>query len=127
VILVSVVVQLPGVLVDFSKVGAARVIGPRTETERQWTLEAAGLSINTRASLVAVPENIRRLASGRRPSVKPGNSGTRDFSDQFAGSLDFWWVYLFYLGVVSGPVALALGGACAVGIVFFGWQLIELL
>jgi hypothetical protein len=113
------------VLVDFSKVGAARVIGPRTESQRQWTWEAAGLSINTRASLVAVPENVRRLASGTRPPVKPGTSGTRDFSDQFVDSLDFWWVYLFYLGVVSGPVALALGAACAAAVAFFGWQLVE--
>jgi hypothetical protein len=125
VILVSVVVQLPGVLVDFSKVGAARVIGPRTETQRQWTWEAAGLSINTRASLAAVPENVSRLANGRRLPVRPGESGTRDFSDQFASSLDFWWVYLFYLGVVAGPVALAIGAGCAAAVAFLGWQVSE--
>ena len=125
VLVASVAIQLPGVLVDFSKVGAARVIGPRTETERQWTWGAAGLSINTRASLVAVPENLQRLVSGTRPPVKPGGSGTRDFSDQFASSLDFWWVYLFYLGVVSGPVALAFGAAFAAAIAVLGWQLTE--
>jgi len=125
VILASVVVQLPAVLVDFSKVGAARVIGPRTETQRQWTWEAAGLSINTRASLAAVPENVRRLADGRRLPVRPGESGTRDFSDQFASSLDFWWVYLFYLGVVAGPVALAIGAGCAAAVAFLGWQVSE--
>jgi hypothetical protein len=123
VIIASVLIQLPGVLVDFSKVGAARVIGPRTELQRQWTWEASGLAINTRASIVAVPENLKRLVNGERPPIKPGESETRDFSDQFASSLDFWWVYLFYLKVVSGPVALALG-ALSFGVAgFFAWRL----
>ena len=123
-LVLSVIVQIPGVLVDFSKVGAARVIGPRTETERQWTWGASGLAINTRASLAAIPENGRRVATGERPPVQPGQSSTRDFSDQFAFSFDFWWLYLFYLGVVSAPVALALGFACFGAALFFAWQLL---
>ena len=122
-VVLSVIVQIPAVLVDFSKVGAARVIGPRTETERQWTWAASGLAINTRASLAAVPENGRRLVTGERPPVKPGQSSTRDFSDQFAFSLDFWWLYLFYLGAVSAPVALAFGVGCLGAAAFFGWRL----
>ncbi len=114
-LLLSIVVQIPGVLVDFSKVGASKVIGPRTQNERQWTWDASGLVINTRASLAAIPENARRILSGERPPVKGGDAATRDFSDQFAFSLDFWWVYLFYLRVLSAPLALACGaGALAV-------------
>lgn len=110
-LLLSILVQVPGVLVDFSKVGASRVIGPRTQVERQWTWDASGIVINTRASLAAVPENARRLLTGERPEVKAGESSTRDFSDQFVFSLDFWWVYLFYLRVLSAPLALACGAA----------------
>jgi hypothetical protein len=122
-VLLSMAIQIPGVLVDFSKVGAARVIGPRTEEERQWTWAAAGLVINTRAAAAAVPENARRLMSGERPSVKPGAADTRDFSDQFAFSLDFWWMYLFYLRALSAPAATACGGTLAAAAVFLAWRL----
>jgi hypothetical protein len=123
VVALSVLVQIPGVLVDFSKVGSALRIGPRTPIQRQWTWEASGLSLNTRASLAAIPENARRLATGERPPVKPGQSNTHDFGDQFTFSLDFWWVYLFYLGAVSAPVALALGAACLSTVAVLAWRL----
>ncbi len=123
IVVLSVLVQIPGVLVDFSKVGSARRIGPRTQTERQWTWGTSALTLNTRASLVAIPENVRRLATGARPPVKPGQSDTRDFGDQFTFSLDFWWVYLFYLGAVSAPVALALGAVSFGAVAIFARQL----
>ena len=122
-VVLSVIVQIPAVLVDFSKVGSARVIGPRTEAERQWTWEASGLAINTRASRAAIPENGRRLFTGERPPVRPGQSSTRDFSDQFAFSLDFWWLYLFYLRAVSAPAAAALGLAGFGAATLFAWRL----
>jgi hypothetical protein len=122
-VLLSIVWQLPGVLVDFSKVGAARVIGERTEHDRQWTWDAAGLVINTRASLAAVPDNARRLLTGDRPSVKAGGSTTRDFSDQFAFSLDFWWMYLFYLGALPAALAVACGAIWALSTALIGRQL----
>jgi hypothetical protein len=122
-VMVSVIVQLPGVLVDFSKVGAARVIGPRTETERQWSWQASGLVINTRASIAAIPDNIGRLMSGSRPQVKPGDTRTRDFSDQLAFSLDFWWLYAFYLGAFSAAVAVGCGAACWGAVALLAWTL----
>ncbi len=112
-LVISIVVQTPGVLVDFSKVGAARVIGPVTQHDRQWTWHASGLIINAKASAVAVPDNLRRLIASDRPAVKTGEATTRDFSDQFAFSLDFWWVYLFYLRMMSGPASLACGAILA--------------
>jgi hypothetical protein len=33
----------------------------------------------------------------------------RDFSAQFAYSLDFWWVYLYFLGVIPAAVSVILG------------------
>ena len=48
---------------------------------------------------------------------------TRDFSDQFAFSLDFWWVYLFYLRALSAPAAMACGAALAAAAAFLGWRL----
>ena len=55
--------------------------------------------------------------------MKPATGLARDFSEQFTFSLDFWWLYLFHLGVVSAPVALILGAVpgglavwCVVGL-----------
>ena len=88
VVVLSVLVQIPGILVDFSKVGSAREIGPRTETERQWTWEASGLSLNTRASLVAIPENVRHLATGsvRRSSPVSATRATSRTSSPSAST-----------------------------------------
>lgn len=122
-LVLSILVQAPGVLVDFSKVGASRVIGPHTELERQWTWDASGLVINARASLAAIPENARRLATGERPEVKAGESRTRDFSDQFAFSLDFWWIYLFYLGMLSARAAVACGAVLCGAAAWLSWLL----
>ena len=44
------------------------------------------------------------------PRPRPAEGLARDFSEQFAFSLDFWWMYLFYLGVVPTAAALLLGG-----------------
>jgi len=119
----SILLQAPGVLVDFSKVGASRVIGLRTEHERQWTWDASGFVINTRASLRAVPDNLRRLSAGERPPIAAGDASTRDFSDQFAFSLDFWWVYLFYLRMLSAPAALTCGAVSMGAAALLAWQL----
>jgi len=119
----SVLVQIPGVLVDFSKAEFTPEIGARTRYERQWTWASSGLVLNTRAALLAIPKNAGYLLSGTRPAVKPPEGRARDFSEQFAFSVDFWWVYLFYLGAVSAGVALALGAACLAAVAFTGWRL----
>ncbi len=124
-LVVSVAWQLPGVLVDFSKVGAARVIGPHTQEQRQWTWAGSGLVINARASAVAVPENVRHLLRGERPAVKAGEATTRDFSDQFAFSLDVWWMYLFYLRMLNAPAAVACGAASLGAATWAGWRLVR--
>ena len=108
----SVAVQIPGVLVDFSKVSVAygREMGVYDRQARLYTWPASGLALNIRAASVAVPENARYLLRGERPAVsQDAPTDDRDFSQQFAFSLDFWWLYLYYLGAISALVALAAG------------------
>jgi hypothetical protein len=109
----SVVVQVPGVLVDYSKVRVdyARRVGPGGLPDWEYSWEGAGLVLNTRAALNAVPKNVRLLAGlEARPSLRAAaGEADRDFAQQFAFSLDFWWLYLYFLGVWSAPVALVAG------------------
>ena len=41
--------------------------------------------------------------------VLTGDESNRGFSQQFAFSLDFWWLYLYYLGVLSATAAVLAG------------------
>ena len=43
------------------------------------------------------------------PVSRIGEEVQRDFSQQFSFSLDFWWFYLFYLGVMPVGVAVMCG------------------
>ena len=112
VALLSCVVQVPGVLVDFSKVRVnfARDMNVTYETHlHQWS--TSPLALNIRASVDAVPRVVRQMIGAEpRPPVTgdPGRQA-RDFSQQFAFSLDFWWVYLFYLGVFPAWVSVIVG------------------
>ena len=57
-----------------------------------------------------VPLNVRYLSGAEpRPEVKAAEGLAHDFSEQFAYSLDFWWVYLYYLGAVPAAVSVAVG------------------
>ena len=108
----SAIVQLPGVLVDFSKVGATPETAGRTLQERRWVWTSSPLAVNTRASIDLVPRNVAYMTgTSLPPAVMPGTGRARDFSAQFAFSLD--WVYLFHLGVVSAPIALIMGATPA--------------
>ena len=122
-VILSVSVQLPGVLVDFSKVGFTPAVGHPTWQQRTWTWGASELRLNSEASLTAIPNNLRYLAKSERPPLKPPQGEARDFSQQLAFSLDFWWVYLFYLGAVSARVAVVLGAACLAAAVFCAFRL----
>jgi len=69
------------------------------------------LVLNTKAALTAVPRNVRHLVgSVPLPEVEIAEGEARDFSSQFAHSLDFWWMYLFHLGLVSTPLVIVLAG-----------------
>jgi len=107
--------QLPGVLVDYSKVSVdwARTATPDQIAHRTWTLAASPFVLGTQAAWTEVPRNIAYL-TGREPlpRVTP-SAGDRDFAQQFAFSLDFWWLYLVYLRAFSVPAALILAATLA--------------
>jgi hypothetical protein len=104
----GLVLQLPGVLIDYAKVSqaAGAVQRPFTTEERQWRWEASPLVMNTRALVRALPENASYV-TGRRavpPVTGAAGEGDRSFSQQFNFSLDLWWLYLHYLGVLPAAV-----------------------
>ncbi|HUF48518.1 MAG TPA: hypothetical protein VMM93_11935 [Vicinamibacterales bacterium] len=117
----GLLVQVPGVLVDFNKaqLAFARSRADYSIALTRYTWDGAPLSLNTRVALVAVPENARYLAGLDTPPVAAATSDESDrgFSQQFAFSLDFWWLYLFYLGALPRWAAIAaplvLGAAAA--------------
>jgi hypothetical protein len=109
---IGLVVQMPGVLVDYAKVSqsVAAVQGGFTTAERQWDWRASALFLNGHALLSAVPDNISYVIGNRPPPLipAPASDVDRGFSQQFAFSLDFWWLYLFYLRVLPRTAVLAL-------------------
>ena len=112
VVALSVAMQVPGILVDYSKIQndyARRTDGYSIEMSR-YLWPATPLVLNTKAALTAVPLNLRYvLGAEPRPAVElTGDATRRDFSQQFAFSLDFWWLYLFYLGTVPASLAALL-------------------
>jgi hypothetical protein len=102
----SLIVQVPGVLVDYSKVSVAhaRASGAPTDDDRLFNWRVSPLVLNTRAAIDAVPRNVKWLIGrGEAPAAVRAMPGTvqSDFSQQFADTLDFWWMYLFRMGVAS--------------------------
>ncbi len=115
-ILSGVLLQLPGVLVDYSKVSqdVSASEGRFTTEQRQWQWNASPLVLNTRALRRALPANIAYV-TGREPVPaieRPATDADRGFAQQFRFSLDLWWLYLYYLQVLPrvlvGIVPLAL-------------------
>lgn len=101
-LVVSSVLQLPGVLVDYSRVSRGDV--PLREQHDRLATSAFGACAV--AAVDAVPRNARyMLGLESPPSVS--RSGGDEFHERLAFSLDFWWAYLFYLHVIPRWVALA--------------------
>lgn len=110
---VSALVQLPGVLMDFSKVSVehARLFGDYSREAKILRFSESAVVLNARAAATALPLNVRYLATGTRPPVvmTPATEGDQGFSQRFSFSLDFWWLYLYYLGVWSSGLAVSSG------------------
>jgi hypothetical protein len=107
----GLLVQLPGVLVDFSKVSIA--VARRTDQPPVAgdTWHTSPLALNTRAAADAIPANVRYLFGVEAPPPvrRTAAGGDRDFAQQLGFSLDFWWLYLFYLGAIPAAAAVAAG------------------
>jgi hypothetical protein len=106
VLVLSLAVQIPGVVVDYAKVSVAhaRAHGAATPDDRLFDWRVSPLVLNTAAAVEAIPRNLRWLLGRGEPPPRvravSGNAQS-DFSQQFADTLDFWWVYLFRMGVAS--------------------------
>jgi hypothetical protein len=110
---ISVLVQMPGVLVDFAKVRVAyaRQFQDAPYEARMHTWEGCPLVLNTKAAAAAVPATVRHL-TGLEPKPvidQRPEAHLAGVSEQLAFSVDFWWVSLFYLGVVPGAVSMLTG------------------
>tara|TARA_B100000953_G_scaffold234608_1_gene196008 strand:+ start:121 stop:1095 length:975 start_codon:yes stop_codon:yes gene_type:complete len=109
----SVLVQLPGVLVDYSKIQnafARQTTGYSIQMSR-YSWEATPLVLNVKSALKGVPRNVGHLIGITTPPavVQSGQETQRDFSQQFVFSLDFWWLYLYYLGVIPAWLSVMAG------------------
>jgi hypothetical protein len=107
-IVVGIVVQIPGVFVDYAKVSQATTAAePGTSAQQQrWSWDSAPIVRNARALTGMLPENmdyvLDRAPSPDVPTLALDDD--RGFSQRFSFSLDFWWMYLFYLRVVARAV-----------------------
>lgn len=115
----GLLVQIPGILVDYSAVQneyARSRPGYSIQLSR-YTCSASPLVLNVRAAAAAVPRNIAYLRGSEvPPTLRAGVSeADRGFSQQFAFSLNFWWLYLFYLGAVPASLSVATGCVLALG------------
>ena len=103
-IAISIAVQVPGVLVDFSTAGIAAGQPPQIVRRDDWTWTPIWL--NARFAADAVPANVHYLLGTEPvPPPEPGDSLT----ERLSFSLNFWWLYLFYLGVLPAWAALGAG------------------
>jgi len=113
VIVLSAIVQLPGVLVDYGRVSQswAQTASPHDLENRRYRWAASPLVLDTNAAIGALRQTVAHQ-SGRQvpPELElVAAADRRDFSQQFAFSVDFWWLHLFYFGVVPPVVAWGTG------------------
>ena len=119
-IAISVLVQIPGIAMDFTKAGPALGVS-HPLLERRWNWRVSGLVTNTRAAVHFAPDNVRYVfGAADPPPVRPPEGRDTGFSEQFGYSFDFWWLYLFYFGKFSRltmfAVAAGLAGVAALAI-----------
>jgi hypothetical protein len=101
----SAVVQLPAVAIDPSRIRLQA--GSADEDQGGATLAAAApaawRAVRLNAAIVA--------GHAERPTIERA-APDRSLSDRMAFSLDFWWMYLFHLGLLSATAALGSAAAC---------------
>jgi hypothetical protein len=100
---VSAIVQLPPVLVNFSTAGIEAGQPPQTVRKREW--QWAPIMTTTAAAAHKVVPNVCTLIGVcDRPAMEREDG--RPLADRLAFSLDFWWLYAFYLGPLPRAAAL---------------------
>jgi hypothetical protein len=102
--LAGVLVQIPGIAVDFSRAGIVAGQPPQLERRDQWRWSP--LAVNARATIPAARSSLGALAAGA-PAMAP--AGGRSLSERLPFGLDFWWIHLFHAGLLSRVTALAAG------------------
>ena len=109
----SVAVQVPGVLVDYSKVRVERAIaGETVAQDMRWS--GTPLLLNTRAAIANGGHALAYFA-WREPAPDLRNSDPADLSMTMSFSLDLWWLYLAYMGVIGRGAALLIAASLALG------------
>lgn len=111
---VGALVQLPGFLQDYGKTSAGAATALETTAQRApWRWDVSPLAVNTRALLTAVPANVSYVTGRVAPPTieRPLDNDDREFSGRLSFSLNLWWMYLFYLGVLP-PAGLAVVVLC---------------
>lgn len=108
----SVLVQVPGVLVDYSKVRVARArTGDTVAQDMRWS--RAPLLLNTRAAIEQVPPALAALIGVRPIARVPAH--TANLNEALASQPDLWWNSLLCLGVIGRGLALAIAGSLVAG------------
>jgi len=107
----SVLVQLPPVLVEISHARIASGKPSRPEHLVEWN--SSPIVVTTRRAIAAVPENIAYL-SGTTPPPSSTRATEASLGERVAFSLDFWWLYLVYLRAISPRIAILLAAAMTV-------------
>jgi hypothetical protein len=118
IVALSIAVQLPGVLVDYSKVRVSLAReGETVAQDMRWS--RAPLLLNARAAVALVPTSLASLV-GLRPIARvPRGAGRLD--EALADGPDLWWNSLLRLGVIDRGAAIAIavtllaGGLMALG------------
>jgi hypothetical protein len=114
VLALSVVVQVPGVLVDYSKVRITRAAaGETVAQDLRW--RGMPLWLNVRAAVTNTRIAVNALVRGEPPPSRAAQAGTPDLGRSLDFSLDLWWLYLFYMHAIGRAAALAIAGLLATG------------
>jgi hypothetical protein len=101
----SVLVQIPGVAVDYSKVRMERAFaGETVAQDTRWS--SMPLVLNARATATNGQRAVTYLVGLETPP--PVAIGEKNLSAALSFSLDLWWLYLAYLGIIDRGTALVL-------------------